>query len=297
MERSHVLIAAVVAATIATSGCALRQAAVDRFADAVAEGGGSYATDDDPELVRAAAPFSLKLTESLLAESPRHRGLLLSATRGFTQYAYAFVQQEADEVEDRDVAASVALQDRARRLYRRARDYGLRGLGLDADKLRIEPRRTLSVLPRSEAGLLYWTGAAWGASIGLAKSDPEALAELPIVEAMVDRALELDESYGHGAIHTFLIGYEMVRQDAAGDAAARARRHFARSVELSGSADAAPYVALAESVCVPQQRRAEFEALLGKALRVEGPDNRLSNLVMQRRARWLLARADRLFID
>ena len=278
-------------------GCSLRQAAVDRFADAIAEGGASYGSDDDPELVRAAAPFSLKLTESLLTETPRHKGLLLAATRGFTQYAFAFVQQEADEIEDRDVAAAVALQDRARRLYRRARDYGLRGLGFGAEQLRVEPRRALAALPRSEAGLLYWTGAAWGASIGLAKSDPEALADLPIVEAMIDRALELDEGYENGAIHTFLIGYEMARQGAAGDPAERARRHFARALELSASTDAAPYVALAEAVCVPQQRRAEFQALLGRALQVENADNRLANLVMQRRARWLLARTDRLFID
>ena len=293
MKRPVIALAAI----ILLGGCALRQAAVDRFADAVAEGGATYATEDDPELVRAAAPFSLKLTESLLAETPHHKGLLLAAARGFTQYAYAFVQQEADEVEDRDVVAALALQDRARRLYRRARDYGLRGLGLDAEQLRIEPRRALVTLARTEVGLLYWTGAAWAASIALVKSDPEALADLPIVEAMIDRALELDEGYERGAIHTLLIDYEMARQGAAGDPAQRARRHFARAVELSHSGEAAPYVALAEAVCVPQQRRKEFQELLGEALRVEGSGNRLANLVMQRRARWLLARSDRLFID
>jgi TRAP transporter TatT component family protein len=276
-------------------GCALRQAAVDRFADAVADGGATYATDDDPELVRAAVPFSLKLTESLIAEAPTHKGLLLAAARGFTQYAYAFVQQEADETEDRDVAAAVNLQDRARRLYRRGRDYGLRGLGITVEQLRFEPRRALAGTARTDAGLLYWTGAAWGASIALSKSDPEALADLPAMEALVDRALELDEGYEHGAIHTFLIGYEMARQGAAGEPAQRARVHFARAIELSRAGEAAPYVALAESVCVPAQRRDEFQALLAEALRIEAAPNRLANLVMQRRARWLLARIDRLF--
>jgi len=55
-------------------------------------------------------------------------------------------------------------------------------------------------------------------------------------------------------------------------------------------------LALAEAVCVPAQRRAEFEELLERALRVEGGD-RLANLVMHRRARWLRSRMDRLFID
>jgi len=263
------------------SGCSVRQAAIDRLADAVAGGGDSYAMDDDAELVRAAAPFSLKLTESLLAETPRHRGLLAAAARGFTQYAYAFVQQEADELEERDVAASIALQERARRLYRRARDYGLRGLAIAPD----------------DAELLYWTSAAWASFIALSKNDPDALADLPVVERMIDRALELDEAYERGAIHTFLVSYEMVRQDAKGDPAERARAHFARAIELSGGREAAPYVALAESVCIPAQRRAEFEDLLERALRTEAPENRLANLVMQRRARWLRARTDRLFND
>jgi len=285
------------AALLLLGGCSLRQAAVDRFADTLADSGSAYATDDDPELVRAAVPFGLKLTESLLAETPRHKGLLLAAARGFTQYAYAFVQQEADEAEDRDVATAVALQDRARRLYLRARGYGLRGLGFNAAQLRVEPRTTLAAIAKPDVGLLYWTAAAWGASIALTKSDPEAIAELPAVEALVDRALELDESYAQGAIHTFLIGYEMARQGGAGDPSQRSRLHFARAIELSASGDASPYVALAESVCVPAQGRAEFESLLREALRVDADANRLANRVMQRRARWLLTRTDRLFLD
>jgi hypothetical protein len=51
---------------------------------------------------------------------------------------------------------------------------------------------------------------------------------------------------------------------------------------------------------VPQQRRAEFEALLRQALRIDtdrAGENRLANLVAQRRARWLLSRTDHLFTN
>ena len=40
------------------------------------------------------------------------------------------------------------------------------------------------------------------------------VANQPQVEALIDRALELDESFGQGAIHTFLITYEMARRGA-----------------------------------------------------------------------------------
>lgn len=220
----------------------------------------------------------------------------LTAARTYTQYAYAVVQQEADEAEDENVALALYLQDRARGLYRRGRDHGLRGLGVTVEELHRAPRRAVANAHRSEVALLYWTGASWGALIALSKDDPEALADVPAVEALIDRALELDEGFERGAIHTFLINYEMVRQGVAGDPAERARRHFARAVELSNGRDAAPMLALAEAVCVPAQRRAEFEALLEQAMSVEGGD-RLANLVLQRRARWLRSRTDRLFID
>jgi hypothetical protein len=218
----------------------------------------------------------------------------LSAARGYTQYAYAVIQQDAEEAEDHNLALSLYLQGLARDLYRRGRDHGLRGLGLNAEELRRAPRR--AVAGRSDVALLYWTAASWGALIALSKEDPEALADLPAVEALIDRALQLDESFDRGAIHTFLISYEMVRQGAAGDSAERARKHFARAVELSGGADAAPMLALAEAVCIPAQRRVEFDALIERALSVRGGE-RLANLVMQRRARWLRSRTDRLFTD
>ena len=88
------------------SGCSVKRMAVNKVGDALAGGGTTFASDDDPELVKAAVPFSLKLMESLLNENPRHEGLLLAASSGFTQYAYAFVQQDADEMEDKDLAAA-----------------------------------------------------------------------------------------------------------------------------------------------------------------------------------------------
>jgi predicted anti-sigma-YlaC factor YlaD len=52
-------------------------------------------------------------------------------------------------------------------------------------------------------------------------------------------------------------------------------------------------------VCVPERARAEFVTLLNQALAIDAdadPDRRLETLIMQRRARWLLARSDELFL-
>ena len=215
-------------------------------------------------------------------------------------------QAEADLVEEKDLARATALRARARKLYARALRYGLRGLearhpGFEAG-LRDEARRgpTLAAAAKGDVPLLYWTGAAWGAAISLSKEDAELTADQGLAEALERRALALDEAFGQGAIHDFFIAFEGGRPPAAGGSAERARAHFERAVALSSGRRAAPYVSFAETVSVGSQNRAEFEELLKKALAVDPdavPELRLANTVAKRRAAWLLARADELFLE
>jgi len=285
------------------SGCSVRKLAVNKLADSLASGGTTFASDDDPDLVGDALPFSLKLMESLLAETPQHRALLLAASSGFTQYAFVYVQVPAEEAEDQDLARADYLHVRARHLYLRARNYGLRDLeithrGFESD-LRKDAKAAVRKAGPKDVPLLYWTAVAWGAAISVSKDNPELIADQPIVEALIDRALELNPDYDFGAIHNFLITYESVRQMATGDFALRSRKHFERAVELSSGQSASPYVALATTVSVSKQDHEEFESLLAKALAVNPdarPEWRLNNLVMQRRARWLLSRENELFV-
>ena len=59
-------------------------------------------------------------------------------------------------------------------------------------------------------------------------------------------------------------------------------------------------VSYAESVAVPRQDRQAFRQELEKALAVPPggiKEQTLTNLLAQKRARWLLGRADELFIE
>lgn len=291
-------------ATLMATGCSLRTMAINKLGDAMAREGEVFASDDDPDLVGDALPFSLKLIESLLAESPRHRGLLLAAARGFTQYAFGWVEQPATEIEREDPLAATTMRTRAARLYLRARDYGLRGFEIAhpgfAATLRADPSRAMRTVDVRDVPLLYWTAASWGLAISSSKDQPEMIADLPLVEAMIDRALELDEGFGRGAIHGFLIAYEPNRAAGEGDPFERSRRHFVRAVELSQGKLASPLVTFAESVSVQEQNRAEFDSLLERALAIDldaAPESRLENRIAQRHAQWLLAHAGDLFLE
>src|SRR3954467_15509575 len=102
MNTAGFISCAVMAVSLAGNGCSIRHYALNKAADALAQSGRTFSSDDDPDLIKSAAPFSLKLMESILAEDPRHTGLLTAAASGFTQYAYAFVQEDADEMEAHD---------------------------------------------------------------------------------------------------------------------------------------------------------------------------------------------------
>jgi predicted anti-sigma-YlaC factor YlaD len=296
-------LALLLAFAAAATGCSVKKFAINKLGDSLASGGTTYASDDDPDLVGEALPFSLKLIESLLAESPQHQGLLFAASSGFTQYAYVYVQIPSEEAADQDLAKSDFLRIRARHLYLRAHNYGLRGLEVKhpsfESELRRDPKAAVRKAGHKDVPMLYWTAVSWGAAISLSKDDPETIADQTIVEALIDRAFELNPDYDFGAIHNFLITYESVRRTVGGDFVPRSRKHFERAVELTSGQSAAPYVALAETVSVSKQDNVEFESLLKQALAVNPdarPEWRLTNIIMQRRARWLLSREDQLFV-
>jgi predicted anti-sigma-YlaC factor YlaD len=303
MARVPVRGLAAVLVLASTTACSVKSMAINSLADTLAASGDVFASDEDPELIRDAIPFSLKTIETLLAERPDHPGLLLSACSGFTQYAYAFVQTDAELLELSDFQQAEEFRTRARKLYLRALAYCVRGLERRHPGVEIQlvtrPEGALAWARIEDVPLLYWTGASWGAAIALSLDMPEIAADLPAVRALVDRALALDEPFQKGALHDVLLVLEAM-PEAMGGSPDRARQHFRRAVELAGGQNAGTFVTMAESVSVAEQNRAEFEQLLEQALAVD-PDeetsSRLANLIAQKRARHLLAQADDLFVE
>jgi predicted anti-sigma-YlaC factor YlaD len=285
------------------SGCFIKSMAVNSVADALAGEGDTWSSDNDPALIRQAVPFSLKFMESILAATPRHVGLLTALCQSFTEYAYAFVQSDADTIDSFNYEQSKSLKDQAEKLYLRARDYGLRGLEVRhhgfKDLILKDPRAAVAKARKQDVALLYWTGVSWMAAISLGKADPELVSDVPQAEALIYRAYALDPDYDKGAIDDFLITYEGGKPALMGGSAAKARKYFDRALKLNGGQDASTYVNYAEAVDVQEQNRKEFEEMLDKALAIDpdkDPPTRLVNLITQKRARWLLAHEDTLFV-
>jgi predicted anti-sigma-YlaC factor YlaD len=285
-------------------GCSIQRYAISSVGDILASGDSVYETDNDPELIEEALPFGLKLIESLLAEQPKHRGLLLAAARGYLLYSYAFVAIPAEQARLDDLQRAQALRQRSRNLYLRAHSYASRALALDypniESALREDPAEALmSVdMPERDVPALYWSAAALGLAISASRNEPALLARLSEVEGMLQRALVLDEAWNAGTLHEFAINLAGAGSTSA-DSTVLAD-HYERALELADGARAGVHVTFAEVVAVPEQDRERFVELLGRALAIdvdEYPQQRLLNVVAQRRARWLLDNIDELFLE
>ena len=298
--RRLVFAVAAVLLAVSSTGCAV---VINEVSETFVSGNSVYATDDDPDLVWEAVPFGLKTMEGLLVQAPKNKNLLLAASSGFTQYGYGHLQQDADFLEANDLAAATALRTRARKMYLRALDYGFRGLEVDVPNFRAQLQKdsqaAVSKLGKTHVPLLYWTANAWGAAISISKDDPELAADQNLVEALMRRALALDEAWERGSIHDFFISYEGGRASVGGSLT-KAREHFERAMQFSQGTRVVPLVNYAETVSVSTQNKKEFQSLLEEALAFDtkkAPETRVANLIAQRRAKWLLGRITELFVD
>jgi hypothetical protein len=286
-------------------GCAtVNTLAVRGVAKTLAEGGDTVTSHNDPELIAAAMPFALMLHESLLASVPKFEPLLTTTCSLYTQYAFGFVASDAEALQRDNYDRSKELSGRAFKLAERGKNYCWRGLEVKfpriAQALKVHLAGALARTTKKHVELLYWSAASLGAAISAGGLDhPDLLIDWPVVRALAERALALDETWGHGAIPELMITVES-RGETLGGSEDRARRYFARAVELQQGMSPGPYVALATGVVKSKQDRDEFERLLRQALAIDpdgDPSRRLVTLITQKRAKLLLERIDDLFLE
>ena len=286
--------------------CSIKKLAMNQVANALTGSGSStvFTGDNDPELVGDALPFAIKMYESLMVANPRHQGLRLQTGSLYIMYANAFLQTPASMLAEAEYQKQEFAYQRAKNLYLRGRDIILAGLenkypGLRAALQKRDYQMALQRTTRQDAPLLYWAGAGWLGGFAIDAFDMDLGVTLPAAAALIERAYRLDPDYAAGALHEFYILYYGSLPEYMGGDLKKAREHYERALAISSGRSATPYLSLATSVTVKEQNLAEFKELLNKALAIdpEGvPENRLVNILNQRKARWLLEHADDYFL-
>ena len=247
--------------------------------------------------------FSRKVyrIEAKIAQNPVDSNLLLEAVSELTIYSYAFLMEQADREIVKNYHQGRNLYNRAQNIFNRAKDYGLRGIKLqypEFDSLMTATKMESFPFKRKDVPFLYWTAAAWGGAISASKGDLAYIVEIPKVGWLLERALEAEPEWNKGAIYSAMISYSMKRPNQGGGGEKQARMYFKKALDISGGNASSPYVTFAEVVSTFNQDREEFEDLLKKALIIDidiDPELKLSNIIAQSRARWLLEQKEELF--
>jgi hypothetical protein len=275
-------------------GCAVRPFVVDKAADALASQGQS--DEDDILLAREASAFYLKLSESVLKETPGNLKLAESVAAGFTQYAYAFVAFDAEKIESQDAKAAQRMRERAARMYWRANQHAMRALeislpGFKQALVKNDPQ-LLARLGQDQVGLAYWAAASWGGFISLSKDDPDKVADLPLAVNLATLAWKKNPDFNRGGLTSLMGTFEASRP---GGSIALAEKYFNQAIAQSNGESAGPWVAKAESIALKKQDKEVFAQWLNEAIRIAKTHRNLENEVMRERATWLIEITDDLF--
>jgi tetratricopeptide (TPR) repeat protein len=245
--------------------------------------------ETDLGLARASMPANLKMLEALLIADPGNTAYQVQAAMGFYGYTLAFVEPDDPE--------------RAASLYRRARSHALIALEhagmseavLTGDTATFE--QTLATLNADAVPALFWTASSWGKWIELQLDDPARLAELPRVEALMQRVLALDETYYYGGAHLFFGAYYGGRAPMFGGDFARAARHFDRAAALNNNQLLLVEVYRARYLLRQMGEREAFHTTLTRVIEasMNEPELSLANAVAKQEAAALLAQEKDLF--
>ena len=249
----------------------------------------SSGRQSDLRLIREGTPAFLMLMDGMIEAWPDSAPLLLAAARANASYASTFVEEEDEEY--------------VRVLLKRAKDYASRVLEIRGFRGILQApledfKEALKNYSRDDLPYLFWGASCWAGWIGLNSGSMEALADLPRVEWMMRRCLEIDEGYYYGGPHLFMGIWYASRPKMAGGDLEKARGHFLKAIDLGHGEFLMTYVYYAKYYARQARDKDLFVSTLQKVIETPAPvppDLTLVNTVAKKKAQGLLDRVDEFF--
>lgn len=286
MPKRAATVLALALATLLLHGCA---AVVGRATSNLAGNlSAGIENHDDPDTVATALPAYLVMLDGLIEGSPDNAGLLLAGARLYGVYAGIFVDQP----------------ERARRLATRAFDYAGRAFcprhpGICAS--RGQPFESFEAqvarLPAADIEALYGYAAAWAGMIQADSGDWALIAEIPKVDALLQRVVELDPAHAQGQPWLYLGVLATLLPPAYGGTPEVGQAHFEKALALSGGRNQMARVLYAQHYTRLVFDRELHDRLVAEVLAAEprAPRLTLVNVLAQQRAAELRDSADDYF--
>lgn len=273
-------------ALFALGGCAtVVSNASRRFADDLTAG---MLDQDDVATARDGIPAWLVLIDGLIQGDPQDAGMLVAGARLYGAYAGGFVDDP----------------ERAARLSARAFDYARRATCLQLPRLCgqfDQPfegfQAELAKAGRNDVGALYALASAWAGRIQTSSADWKSIADLPKVQALVERVVALDPDYQQGEPYMILGVLATLRPASLGGKPDEGRADFEKALAMSGGRNQMVRVLYAEHYARLVFDQELHDRLLNEAIAADphAPGLTLVNVLAQQRAKKLLESGKEFF--
>ena len=254
---------------------------------------------DHPKIVSLYFEKKIKSLERKKSLSTKQKRLLLKTK---VEYGFGVLLEESDRTLDHDYNLGVKKSQEAHIVFSDAKKVGNSILIISYPKLDswLSGETDLQ-FKINDVSDLYWLAAAYGGAIKSSRGNPFDVVKLPVVKKLLITAIALDPKWGKGALYSAMMSYTSSRPDLFGDALIDSVSSFyEKALIASDSLDASLFVSYAELIDKKFQDRDAFEQKLDIVLNMDvekDKDFRLSNIIAQERAKWLLSKTDEIFFE
>jgi tetratricopeptide (TPR) repeat protein len=240
----------------------------------------AFMQQQDVDLAEQGTPTFLLFLDGLILHSPKDKTLLLSGAKAYSSYTAAFVGDKYPE--------------RNKILAEKAREYAFRAFSLHNRKFAKAKEKPYSefitYLPsfgEKDVPYLFSVASCWAGWIQANSESWDAVADLPKVQSLLERTIELDENFYYGVSHTYMGVLLTIRPPSLGGKPDEARKHFERALELGQGRFLPTYVLYAKHYAKLVYEEKLFYDLLDRVLDAPGdevPELILINRLARRQA-------------
>jgi hypothetical protein len=270
-------------------GCfSSRQIVAERAPELFREVARSANRQSDVALVRQAVPAYLLLIDGMIQSTPQGRDLLLAGAQAYSGYAAVLDEDE---------------RDRAADLNKKAKTYAQKALDLTSPfggfigKPLEDFQKRLEQTQKKDVPTLFSVGNVWGTWIA-GDGGPEAMADLPWVEALMGRVLQLEPGYYYGGAHLFRAILLSARPEQFGGNLKKSEEDFQKARAYGQGKFLMTEVYYAEYYARQTLNRDLYVSALKRVLDTPAdmePDVTLANTLARRKAEKLLSRVEEFF--
>lgn len=226
--------------------------------------------ESDLELAEDSMPANISMLNGMIYLDPENIQLHIYAAQAYYGLSYGFNEDNKPE--------------RASAFYLRGLKHGITALELKGaknlkDSTIADFEEQVGNMGKEDVAAMFWTASNWAKWIDMHRDNAEAIAQLARATALMQRVLELDDTYYYGGAQMYFGVYYGSRAPLLGGNFEKSRQHFDRARAITDHTLLIPDLLQAQYLSRQMQDQQDFHDRL--SFIIEAPDDLNPNLQLQ----------------